>query len=91
MENSSHCQIQPFFSIYINARSLVNPINYYKFEGMIATLSYKPDVIGTIETLESTSSSGHFNILPGYIFVSNPRKQYKGGGVAFYIKQDLNF
>ena len=54
-------------------------------------MGYKPDVIGKTETWESISSSGHFIILPGYIFVSNPRKKYKGGGVAFYVKQDLKF
>ena len=91
MENSSNCQIQPFSSICVNVRSLVNPINYTKFKGLIATLGYMPDVIGITETWESTSSSGHFKILPGYIFVSNPRKKYKGGGVAFYVKQDLKF
>ena len=64
-------------SICINVRSLVNPINYTKFEGLIAILSYKPDVIGITETWESTSSSGHFKILPGYIFVFNPRKKYE--------------
>ena len=54
-------------------------------------MGYKPDVIDIIETWESTSSSGLFKIFPGYIFVSNPRKKYKGGGVAFYVKQDLKF
>ena len=77
MENSSNCQIQPFSSICINVRSLVNPINYTKFEELIATLGYKPGVIGITETWESTNSSGHFKILPGYIFVSNPRKNIK--------------
>ena len=77
MENSSNCQIQPFSSICVNVRSLLNPINYTKFEGLIASLGYKPDVVGITETWESTSSSGHFKILPGYIFVSNPRKKYK--------------
>ena len=57
MENSSNCQMQPFSSICINVRSLLNPINYTKFEGLIATLGYKPDVIGITETWESTIRS----------------------------------
>ena len=91
MENSSDCQIQPFSSICIDFRSLVNSINYTKLEELIATLGYKPDVIGIAETWKSTNSSGHFKIDCGYSFLSNPGKKCKSGDVAFYVKQDLKF
>ena len=41
--------------VSINVRPLVNHINCTKFERLIATLGYKPNVIGITETWESTS------------------------------------
>ena len=36
-------------------------------------------------------NSGPYNNLDNYILVQNPRKNLKGGGVAFYIKNNLQF
>ena len=42
-----------------------------EIEGLIASLDYKPDVIGITETWEQPNSFGQYKCLPGYIFVSN--------------------
>ena len=35
-----------FSTLCINARSIVNPTNFSKIEGLIASLDHEPDVIG---------------------------------------------
>ena len=62
-----------------------------EIEGLIASLDYKPDVIGITETWEQPNSFGQYKCLPGYIFVSNGRMRKKGGVVGLYIKDSLNF
>ena len=80
-----------FSTLCVNARSIVNPVNFTKIEGLIASLDYKPDVIGITETWEQPNSFGQYKCLPGYIFISNGRMRKKGGGVGLYIKDSLNF
>ena len=77
MKNSSNCQIQPFSSICVNVRSLVNPIHYTKFEGLIATLGYKPNVIGITETWESTSHQVTLKYLLVTFLCPTPEKNIK--------------
>ena len=80
-----------FSTLCVNARSIVNLVNFTKIEGLIASLDYKPDVIGITETWEQPNSFGQYKCLPGYIFVSNGRMRKKSGGVGLYIKDSLNF
>ena len=47
-----------FSTLCINARSIVNPVNFTKIEGLITLLDYKPDVIGVTETWEQPNSFG---------------------------------
>ena len=80
-----------FSTLCINARSIVNPVNFTKSEGLITLLDYKPDVIGVTETWEQPNSFGQYKCLPGYTFVSNGRINHRGGGVGMYVKNSLNF
>ena len=41
-----------FSTLCINARSIVNPTNFSKIEGLIASLDHKPEVSGINETWE---------------------------------------
>ena len=72
-------------TLCINARSIVNPTNFSKMKGLIASLDHKPDVIGINETWEQPNSFGQYKCLPGYTFVSNGRMLQKGG-VGLYVK-----
>ena len=49
-----------FSTLCVNARSIVNPVNFTKIEGLIASLDYKPDVIGITETWEQPNSFGQY-------------------------------
>jgi len=90
--NNADKQNHSFSTICVNARSLMNPHNFTKLEGLVAKLEYAPDVIGITETWENTSNNSSFSkVLSGYNYVSNPRKKFKGGGTAFFIKKNLNF
>ena len=80
-----------FSTLCINARSIVNPVNFTRIEGLITLLDYKPDVIGVTKTWEQPNSFGQYKCLPGYTFVSNGRINHRGGGVGMYVKNSLNF
>ena len=71
-ENTNNCY--QFSTLCINARSIINPTNFTKIEGLIASLNYKSDVIGITETWEQPNSFGQYNCLPSYTFVSNGRR-----------------
>jgi len=60
-----------FSTLCMNVRSLFNITNFSKFEGLVATLDYKPNVIGATETWKSSTSSGQFKSLSGYTYVYN--------------------
>jgi len=44
-----------FSTLCFTVRSLLNPHNFTKFQGLIASLGYMPDVIGVTETWENSS------------------------------------
>jgi len=69
------------------ARSLISP----KFQALIASLNFEPDVIAINETWEKPYSTGQCKSLQGYVFISNPRLISKGGGVAMYIKRNITY
>ena len=88
LKNSSE---NTFSSICINMRSLINPNNFTKFECLISALDFSPHITAVNETWEKPNSTGQYKNLKNYIYLSNPRKNNKGGGVALYIKKNLIF
>ena len=66
-------------------------LNFSKLEALILSMQCKPDVIFICETWIRLTHSGPYNKLDGYKFVSNSRKACLGGGVAFYVKNSLQF
>ena len=78
--------------ISLNIRSLVNKNNFAKFEGFLETLSVKPLVIALNETWMSKNNNlGPHQSLKGYQFVHNSRKHAVGGGVAFFVSNEIHF
>ena len=80
-----------FSSLCINIRSLINPTNFTKFESLISALEFKPHIIAVNETWEKPNTVGQHQNLNNYIYFSNPRQKFKGGGVSMYIKNNLIF
>ena len=77
--------------ISVNLRSLVNTANFTKLEAIIFSLLRKPNIIAITETWATPLNSGQYNNLDNYVVVQNPRQNSKDGGVAFYIKNNLQF
>jgi len=75
----------------LNVRSLKNTINFSKLESLMFSLSLKPSIIGVSETWITPTSSGAYNNLENYSFISNHRLTRSGGGVGFYILKSINF
>ena len=65
--------------------------NFAKLESFIFSLPRKPDIIAITETRVTPLNSDPYNDLYNYILVQNPRKSLKGGSVAFYIKNNIQF
>ena len=75
--------------LHINSRSLNKNFEY--FENLLHSLNNFPfSVIGISETWLHQNSPDMFN-LPNYKFIRADREGRRGGGVAFYIDQSLNF
>ena len=87
----NHNFTNQFLGMSVNMRSLVNTANFTKLEALIFSLPRKPDIIAITETWITPLNSSPYNNLDNYILVQNPRKNLKGGGVAFYIKNNLQF
>ena len=75
-----------FVALAINLRSIANINNFSRLEAFVASLNFKPDLISLTETWIKSMHSGPYKNLDGYNFISNI-----GGGVAFYIKDTLEF
>jgi len=81
-----------FSMMCVNIRSLVNSLNYSKLESLLASLNIKPDIIAITETwIQPAAKYCPYNNLPGYSFVSNCRTSFRGGGVGFYVKNNIPF
>ena len=75
--------------LHINSRSLNRNVEY--FENLLHSLNnFGFSVIGISETWLHENSPNMFN-LPNYKFIREDRKGRRGGGVALYIAQNLNF
>ena len=78
-----------FNLLSLNARSLQNTKNYSKLEALLLSLSIKPSIIGVSETWVTPNSSGPYNNLDSYEFISNHRLVRAGGGVGFYVAKGI--
>ena len=85
--SSSNCN--KFFLSHFNIRSLNK--NFDQFHTFVNKLKFNHGVIGISETwLKDTSPSSLFSI-EGYRLILNNRLNKRGGGVAFYITENLNY
>ena len=80
-----------FTVLALNIRSIANALNFSKLEALIVSLQCKPDVILVCETWIKPLHSKPYRNLDGYNFVSNCRKISSRGGIAFFIKNGLQF
>ena len=80
-----------FSALSLNIRSIVKTENFNKLEAFLANMEFKPHIIFITETWIKQSSTGPYKNLEGYQFASNCRKDCNGGGVAFYVKNDISF
>ena len=71
--------------MHINVRSL--PINYNTLK-LLSSMKLKPH-ISLNKTWLKQNQTREFNNLLDYVLITNFRKQNTGGGVGFYIKQNL--
>lgn len=78
-----------FSVICINIRSLNNLKIFSKLESLLSSLTFSPSVIAITETWLKPNQTGPFTGLPGYIFVSNSRRQTHGGEIGFFIRENL--
>ena len=82
-------KIDKFSIMHLNTRSLK-----HNFDNLRLLLDNPRNssfsVIGLTETWLTKSSAVYYS-LPGYKFIENSRINKTGGGVAFYIKDDLDF
>ena len=80
-----------FIALAVNIRSIANINNFTKLEALVFSLHIKPDVIAVTETWIKPLHSGPFQNLLGYKLISNCRQKYIGGGVAFYVKDNIEY
>ena len=87
-DSSSHFN---FTAISVNIRSLNNYKNFSKLESLLSALTFTPSIIAVTETWLKPDQLGPHTNLSNYTFLSNPRSKYRGGGVAFYIRDGIEF
>ena len=78
-----------FSVLCLNIRSLSNLKNFSKLEGLLSFLTLAPSLIAVTKTWLKPNYSESIVNLPGYSFISNPRIKTQGGGVGFYVKDNL--
>ena len=78
-----------FSLLHVNARSLNK--NFESLESLLFTLNnFKFSIIGVTETWLHNTSPSIFN-LHNYNLIRRDREEQRGGGVAFYISENLQF
>ena len=87
-DSSSHFN---FTAIRVNIRSLNNYKTFAKLESLLSALTFKPSIIAVTETWLKPDQLGPHTNLSSYTFLSNPRSKYSGGGVAFYIRDEIEY
>ena len=80
--------LNSFSIIHLNARSLSK--NFDNLETLLCTLNFPFSIIGISETWLHNNSPPVFNI-PNYNMIRADRKGGRGGGVAYYIHESINF
>ena len=89
-DNYSHNEMSTKLScIHINSRSLCH--NFDQICSFLNLLSYQPAIIGISETWINANSCLSLCNLENYVFINNPRKEKRGGGVGIYIRNDINY
>ena len=88
LNSLTHAHENQLLITHFNIRSLNK--NFDQFLSFVSNLSTKHNIIGLSETwLKDTSPSSLFAI-DGYRLLTNNRKCKKGGGVGFYVSQNLD-
>jgi len=77
-----------FSIMHINARSLVNKLD--DFVNFIGGLSLVFNIVAVTETWATDSTEQHLRI-PNYKYCEKHRSSSRGGGVAIYIQEDINY
>ena len=78
-----------FSLLHVNSRSLNK--NFESLQTFLHTLDHFPfSVIGVTETWLHTLSPELFN-MPNYEMIRHDRVGKRGGGIAFYIQENLKF
>lgn len=71
----------------LNARSL----NTGNDELMVTMNIYTPEILALNETWLKSVDDNSAPVIAGYKFVHKPRRNRRGGGVGFYIKDGINY
>ena len=87
-DSSSHFN---FIASSVNIRSSNNYKNLEKLESLLSALNFKPSIIAITETWLKPDQLGPHTNLSNCTFLSNPRSKYRRGGVAFYIRDDIEY
>ena len=73
--------------IYVNARSIINKIDYMRAEAKVL----EPDIIGVTESWADKRIADEEIVIDGYeMFRCDRMLDIKGGGVLLYIRSSLN-
>lgn len=79
------CNLNDLKCLYLNARSLKN--KFLEFEAAVINGSY--DIVGITETWFGEEDGDEY-IIEGYKLFRRDRLNRRGGGVALYVKENLN-
>ena len=77
-----------FIFLHLNIRSLQK--NFNKLQHLLHELTIPPDIIALSETWTTETSFFKPN-LTGYVYLCNTSLCNRAGGVAMFVKNDLNF
>ena len=86
--NSFNNNLENLSLLHANLRSINR--NFEHFNDLLDSLKFSFSVIGISETWLHNNSPDMFN-LPNYKLIRADRKGRRGGGVAFYINQNIKF
>ena len=89
---SDYCSRRGLKFVHQNVRGLLK--NFDLLEALVHKLDSKLDIISVSETHivdGDASDNEELYVLPGYTLVKRNRKSGKGGGVAIFIKNSVNF
>ena len=89
MLNNNFVNDKHFSCIHINCRSLSK--NHENLISFLSCLDIKPTIIGLTETWISESTPCAIFNIDGYKFVGLERKNKRGGGVGFYIRNNVEY